>query len=182
MTSAERSRYLAGHGTRERCRGGPALDDREQIKPERDARKAAYSYRHKFALPARFEAGRVLLPLTGGIAAVSAPAGVVAQLLLQQPDVFEGPVVLVPADQTRAFVLVEPDGLVVPQIDLPAEIGFHSAPETLVLPPSGGTHGPVSWLRSPLANRRWLPSATGALAALVAGYRSNELLARRTAG
>jgi hypothetical protein len=128
--------------------------------------KASERYRRQLAWPVELRDGAIVLPLISGMAAVSAPIDVVAPHLLAGPDVFQGPVLLGPADPPRAYVLAESAGLVISQADLPDGLRFHTTPEVLVLPPGTARGVRLGWLRAPAATRRWLPPAKAVITAL----------------
>ncbi|MFE3779788.1 hypothetical protein ACFXPA_16690 [Amycolatopsis sp. NPDC059090] len=110
--------------------------------------------------------GRLVLPLTAGLAAVSVPLSGAGPLLMRETALLGGPVIAVPGRPPRAWILAEADGLVVASADLPPGVVFHSPPSLAVLPPSELPRGPVRWLRAPVPARRWLPSAAAVLALL----------------
>ncbi|KZB87981.1 hypothetical protein AVL48_18465 [Amycolatopsis regifaucium] len=127
---------------------------------------AAQFYKANFAWDVEIQGNSLLLCLSGGMAAVSVPFRGGEHLFAATAALPRGPMLLVPGAPFRAFALVESDDCVVSDEELPKGVLFHRSPTKALLPPTVTSRGAVQWLREPSPKDRWLPVASGVIAAL----------------
>ncbi|MFJ8916101.1 hypothetical protein [Amycolatopsis sp. NPDC102389] len=127
---------------------------------------AAEFYKANFAWDIQIQDNSLLLCLTGGMAAVSVPFRGGEHLFASTGAVPRGPLILVPGAPFRAYAIVESDDCVVSDAELPKGVLFHRSPTRALLPPTVTPRGAVQWLREPSPKDRWLPVASGVIAAL----------------
>ncbi|AGM08020.1 hypothetical protein AORI_5437 [Amycolatopsis keratiniphila] len=127
---------------------------------------AAEFYKANFAWDVEIQGNSLQLCLTGGMAAVSVPFRGGEHLFATTGALPSGPLILVPGAPFRALALVESDDCVVSDEELPSGVLFHRSPTRALLPPTVTSRGSVQWLREPSPKDRWLPVASGLIAAL----------------
>ncbi|WP_410604719.1 hypothetical protein [Amycolatopsis sp. lyj-90] len=127
---------------------------------------AAEYYRENFGWTVETQERKLVLRLTGGLAAVSMPFKT-AQLLLQTAGALpDGPLLVLPGAPFQVYALVESDDVIVLKNELPEGIRYHSPPSMALLPPTVLPRGAVTWLRAPSREDRWLPLASGVLSTI----------------
>ena len=134
---------------------------------------ASQFYRDAFAWDVEIDGKSLLLRLTGGMAAVSVPFRGGEHLFASTGALPRGPMLLVPGAPFRAFALVESDDCVFSDEELPDGVVFHRSPTKALLPPTVTPRGAVRWLREPSPKDRWLPVASGVIAALSRPQRNS---------
>ncbi|MFC3456269.1 hypothetical protein [Amycolatopsis speibonae] len=132
---------------------------------------AADFYRATFAWDVEILENTLLLHLTGGMAAVSVPFRGGKHLFASTGALPRGPLLVVPGAPFRALALVESDDCVFSDEELPNGVLFHRSPSRTLLPPTITPRGAVQWLREPSPKDRWLPVASGVIAALARALR-----------
>lgn len=128
--------------------------------------RAADFYQAKFAWGVEIQGNSLLLRLTGGMAAVSVPFRGGQHLFASTGALPSGPLMLVPGAPFRVLALVESDDCVISDKELPLGVLYHRSPTQVLLPPTVAPRGAVHWLREPSPKNRWLPVASGVIAAL----------------
>ncbi|MFE5566558.1 hypothetical protein ACFQ68_16350 [Amycolatopsis japonica] len=128
--------------------------------------RAADFYQAKFAWDVEIQDNSLLLCLTGGLAAVSVPFRGGGHLFASTGAFPSGPLMLVPGAPFRVMALLESDDCVVSDKELPRGVLYHRPPTQVLLPPTVAPRGAVHWLREPSLKDRWLPVASGVIAAL----------------
>ncbi|OZM71583.1 hypothetical protein CFN78_18810 [Amycolatopsis antarctica] len=137
----------------------------ERPAPDRDIHRALAGYRAGFGWRPRIRAGALELPLGGGLAALTVPAGWAGEVAhrLRMHDC-SGPVLAAAGTPRRWAFLAALDDLAPEHV--PYGVRVLAAPQSLVLPPTMTGDGPVRWVVPPDPGRRALPSFAAVLHAI----------------
>ncbi|KJK33676.1 hypothetical protein UK23_45175 [Lentzea aerocolonigenes] len=135
------------------------------------AQAGARWYRERMLWNAAAAGRSIVLSLGGGMVAfeTTTPLLRLAWKLLEDSGL-EMPPTVVDRRRGTAVVLAEPDGAVLGQCQMPGGVRYLMAPSTIELPlvHVAAAAQDRSWVSSPKANDRCLPSASSVLAAFLA--------------
>jgi hypothetical protein len=149
--------------------------------------QAASWYRERMAWPVELEAGRIVLPMGGGMVAFDVPTDRAGRVRTRLESLQENssctPILLVKGPEPRTVFLAEPDHVVFGQFQMPQDVRFLLAPSTLTLPVRGAASPSENvWCCAPDPLRRWLFPASTVLAAVLSAtppqLRANNDLSR----
>jgi hypothetical protein len=135
--------------------------------------RAGREYAARYGWHTLVSAGRLLLPMGQGTAAVSVPRVALTQVLtaLKQLDAV-CPCVLVPGEEGRLVVLAEWDGLVLSPHQAPPGARLALPHEAVPLPPTRLPGGVVRWVVAPHHIQRCLPTLSAVMMSVTVARRT----------
>jgi hypothetical protein len=136
--------------------------------------RAGREYATRFGWHTVVTAGRLLLPMGQGIAAVSVPRVALTPVItaLKQLDAV-CPCVLIPGEEGRVVIMAEWDGLVLSPYQAPPGSRLALPHEAVPLPPTRLPGGVVRWVVAPHHTQRYLPTLSAVMMSVGVARRTS---------